>query len=378
MSLFQAIEHGDVNSVRALIQSGVNVNQREPHIGRLSYGQTPLHLAVKQGDVPIVQELLGNGANVNILNLEGEAPLHITSSADIVQLLAKKGADVHILNFQGQSPLHKAAARGNIETATSLISSGANVNLKSTSSGATPLLHAITGGRGTTFPVPQPRPQQAAQPANPGIGPFNPVAAAPIIDNVADGYIIAVNPVDIPILRPGGIGGEPMNREVAIPFNAEWLALAANNLDQFGVEDRDKMVKLLVNKGADISIQDNNGNTPLHEAVTKVETKSAKFLMDHKDAALEAPNAMGNTPLEIINSKGDEGKELKDYLEEKFAGMDLQKILTGNTEKIEANKLLALTVAMNQHYGLPILKPVKSTKKQALNTNQGRKGKLSQ
>lgn len=59
------------------------------------------------------------------------------------------------------------------------------------------------------------------------------------------------------------------------------------------------LVKLLVNKGADVDAQDNKGFSPLYYAVMQNQIAIAKFLLDN-EADPNLTNTIGNAPLHNI------------------------------------------------------------------------------
>lgn len=77
-SMRAAAKDGDVASVRALIDVGVDVNS----IGG-QFEQTPLHFAAREGRTEVVQMLINAGANVNARNKDYRTPLHWAAAVSI-------------------------------------------------------------------------------------------------------------------------------------------------------------------------------------------------------------------------------------------------------------------------------------------------------
>lgn len=84
-----------------------------------------LHLAVFNRNVVAVELLLKEGAKVNIVDNEGNTPIHWLMatfdsdpirSAVILDMLCKHYANLNVLNWEGWSALH-LAARKNMPTA---------------------------------------------------------------------------------------------------------------------------------------------------------------------------------------------------------------------------------------------------------------------
>jgi len=124
-------------------------------------GCTPdLHKAAREGDADRVRELLDAGADVNVRNssnavklLRGGTPLQWTSlhyaayygHLEIAEILISRGADLDADDPYYSTPLYLAAEEGHPEVVEFLISKGAKVNVKSSSSGYTPLHRAAWG-----------------------------------------------------------------------------------------------------------------------------------------------------------------------------------------------------------------------------------------
>ena len=177
MSLMEAIEKGDLATVKALIASGIDINKIERD--RM---QTPLQQAADRGDLEIVQALLQAGAR---LEAEYRSPLEaaiwknhiavarqliefypysdalhdvyakslqlatISGQVEAVQCLLTAGIDVNAIVGETGTALHYAAEREQLAVAQLLVDAGADINCRNTSPDAygrvdrTPLMEAI-------------------------------------------------------------------------------------------------------------------------------------------------------------------------------------------------------------------------------------------
>jgi ankyrin repeat protein len=106
--LSAAIEAGDGESLRALLDRGVQPNVAD---GQFS----PLHEAVLWGEPSIVRMLLEKGANPNARDSAGETPLHEAlrrRDHEMVSVLLDFGANPNLSDRTGTTPLQAAGNDG--------------------------------------------------------------------------------------------------------------------------------------------------------------------------------------------------------------------------------------------------------------------------
>ena len=120
---FRAIRGGDVDSLRRLSATSVNVKDR--------LDTTPLHYAALYGNAESVRILLEHGADVNARNKSGATPLlYGAYNFDKARLLVEKGADVNAKSGGEMTPLLVAVSvHGNSATVRYLIEKGADVKV---------------------------------------------------------------------------------------------------------------------------------------------------------------------------------------------------------------------------------------------------------
>lgn len=174
LSLYRAVQVGDLNQIRRHIRWGTDLNQAD------SNGDLPLHVAARAGQVTIARELAGNGASLDARNAAGQTPMDLalahgktkvvelllsfgvpldaqeallklvsrgTADRDAYDFLIRRGADTNRPSHQGETPLHLAIRLGHLETVRRLLQRGADVN-RPDGSGHTPL--ALAQGLGPT------------------------------------------------------------------------------------------------------------------------------------------------------------------------------------------------------------------------------------
>ncbi|HOK67098.1 MAG TPA: ankyrin repeat domain-containing protein [Anaerohalosphaeraceae bacterium] len=122
-----------VGMMKKMIAKGVGINQPN------SVGEYPIHIAVKEEQ--IVRCLAENGADLNARNRTGRTILHLAAvygNTSLCQFLLDAGADVNGADYFDRSPLHEAARQGNPEILTLLLKAGAQPDARDIE-GKTPL-----------------------------------------------------------------------------------------------------------------------------------------------------------------------------------------------------------------------------------------------
>jgi ankyrin repeat protein len=145
--IHRAAYRGDLATVQAEIQRGVDINQPVP-AGSEPYGATALWLAAAGGRPETVDWLIDAGADITARNAAFGTALDVAAlrgAPEVVELLLEAGADVHAGDLVGTTPLHRAAEGGSAAVASLLIEHGADVN-GATTIGTAPLHIAATEG----------------------------------------------------------------------------------------------------------------------------------------------------------------------------------------------------------------------------------------
>ena len=120
-SIMKAIESGDTQAVKTLIESGENIEAVYPHVNTFSDGHNPLIIAARDNHLDIVRLLIDAGANVDVFDWV----------------------------FKGY-PLHKATYNGRPDVLREILKSPKItqdvVNVKGQINGYTPLIDALWHG----------------------------------------------------------------------------------------------------------------------------------------------------------------------------------------------------------------------------------------
>jgi hypothetical protein len=122
--IHNAVRNGNLNLLRALLNSGANINTRDD-----DEGGTALIHAASYGRLPLVKLLLNRGANVNARDNEGESALMSAAyigETEIVRELLNRGANINARDISRESALMHVAYSGHLPVVRLLLKRGAN------------------------------------------------------------------------------------------------------------------------------------------------------------------------------------------------------------------------------------------------------------
>ena len=142
-ALHWAVFHNHKQTVQCLIDAKSDVN------AATRYQVTPLTIACEIGNDSIATLLLGAGADVKHKLPGGVTPLMIAARSgneEIVRALLKNGANANATERRDQTALMWAAAEGNVQAVEVLIESGCDLNA-SAKSGFTAMMFAAREGK---------------------------------------------------------------------------------------------------------------------------------------------------------------------------------------------------------------------------------------
>uniref|UniRef100_L2GDQ2 Nacht and ankyrin domain protein n=1 Tax=Colletotrichum fructicola (strain Nara gc5) TaxID=1213859 RepID=L2GDQ2_COLFN len=135
ISLYCAVRAGEKFTVKFLLDNGGEPDYRyEPS------GRTLLHLAVSMGNKPMVLLLLENGANIDPCGCD-VSPLKLAlrcGAEEISKVLLEKGANLNITDDRGHTALHVAAQKGCVKLVETIVDMGADISCTDLQ-GSTPL-----------------------------------------------------------------------------------------------------------------------------------------------------------------------------------------------------------------------------------------------
>jgi ankyrin repeat protein len=102
--LMQAVVHGGVEFVNALIAAGAKLDAQD------KAGYTALHLAAQEFQPDSMKALVNAGAKIDVPDRHGNTALmkavyYSRGRGDLIKLLLQNGADKHFKNKHGVSPM---------------------------------------------------------------------------------------------------------------------------------------------------------------------------------------------------------------------------------------------------------------------------------
>uniref|UniRef100_A0A669ESU8 E3 ubiquitin-protein ligase MIB2 n=1 Tax=Oreochromis niloticus TaxID=8128 RepID=A0A669ESU8_ORENI len=264
--------HGSASKVRELVQ------KYPDKVDIKNQGKTALQVAAHQGHMEVVKALLQANGSVEVKDEDGDTALHYTAfgnQAEIARLLLSKGANVNLLNNSMCTALHIAVNKGFTDVVRVLTEHSADVNLQD-SYGDTPLHDAIAKDFRNIIEILSVVPNiDFTQQNHRG---FNLLHHAALKGNkLATEKILARARQLVDVKKEDG-------------FSALHLAALNNHKD---------VAEILIKEGrCDINIRNNRNQTPLQLAVTQGHTELVQLLVD-EGADVNMEDEDGDTAMHV-------------------------------------------------------------------------------
>jgi uncharacterized protein len=219
-------------------------------------GTTPLHWAVRHDDLAAAQALIKAGADVNAATRYGITPMNLAAlngSAAMIGKLLDAGVDPNTATPGGETALMTASRTGKVEAIKLLLDRGANVNAKDSVHGQTALMWAVLENHTDAVELLLKRGADINAHTN--------------VTITKGEYVPA---------RPAAASGNGIIRQRALPTpNGGMTPLL------FAIRDGNAtMMRLLLDRGADIGQTSGNHTTPLIIAVLNGQVGLATELLN--------------------------------------------------------------------------------------------------
>nr|XP_020638233.1 protein phosphatase 1 regulatory subunit 12B isoform X6 [Pogona vitticeps] len=227
--------------------------------------------ACSSGDTDEVKRLLARGARLNTANVDGLTALHqacIDENLDMVKFLVEYGANVNQQDNEGWTPLHAVASCGYLNIAEYLINHGANV--------------AAVNSEGEV-------PSDLAEEA-------------------------AMKDLLMEQVKKQGLDLDQARKEEEqqmLQDARQWLnrgkieekrqsRTGATALHVAAAKGYSEVMRLLIQAGFDVNVQDNDGWTPLH-AAAHWGVKEACTILAEALCDMDIRNKLGQTPFDVAD-----------------------------------------------------------------------------
>jgi uncharacterized protein len=354
-ALHWAVYHDRSDTVQDLLSAGADA------MAKTRYGVTPLSIACTNGNVKIVVALLEAGADPNAILAGGETPLMTASRTgriEPVKALLDRGAKVDAKDRNGQTAVMWAAADGHVDVVSTLIDAGADFKTP-LPSGYTPLFFAVREGQtevvrrllAAGIDVNEPMHAQGG-----GRRPLSPLLLA-----VENGHFeLAVALLDAgadPNAQPAGFAALHAISWVRKPLRGDGNPPPIGSGKLSSLE----FVRTLLERGADVNLRlkrgksgraqfTTTGSTPFLLACWTSDVPLMQLLLD-RGADPTLTNEDGSTPLVVAAGIGDlgSGDELGGTEEEAVAAIRLLLKLGADVNAVDENGETAMHGAAYQN-----------------------------
>ncbi|XP_048123406.1 protein phosphatase 1 regulatory subunit 12A isoform X10 [Alosa alosa] len=274
--------------------------------------------ACSAGDTEEVLRMLDRGADINYANVDGLTALHqacIDDNVDMVTFLVEHGAGINQPDNEGWIPLHAAASCGYVDIAEYLISKGASVGVVN-SEGETPL----------------------------------DIAEEEAMEELLQNEINRQG-VDIEAARKE-------EERIMLRDARQWLNSGQINdvrhaksggtaMHVAAAKGYTEVLKLLIQAGYDVNIEDYDGWSPLHAAAHWGKEEACRILVEQL-CDMEVINKVGQTAFDVAD------EDVLGYLEELHKK---QNLLMSEKKDVKKSPLIETTTTGDNNQSL---KPLKS------------------
>uniref|UniRef100_A0AAQ6IJX9 RING-type E3 ubiquitin transferase n=1 Tax=Anabas testudineus TaxID=64144 RepID=A0AAQ6IJX9_ANATE len=263
-----AAHQGHIEVVKALLQANSSIEVKDED------GDTALHYTAFGNQAEIARLLLSKGANVNLLNNSMCTALHIAVNkgfTDVVRVLTEHSADVNLQDSYGDTPLHDAIAK-DFRNIIEILVVVPNIDFTQQNHRGFNLLHhaALKGNKIATEKI---------------LGRARQLVDVKKEDGFSALHLAALNnhrDVAEILIKEGRCDINIRNNRNQTPLQ---LAVTQGHTD---------LVQLLVAEGADVNMEDEDGDTAMHVSLLRPQLANVML-----SPTLSASGLMGNTELSV-------------------------------------------------------------------------------
>ncbi|XP_067668072.1 serine/threonine-protein phosphatase 6 regulatory ankyrin repeat subunit A-like [Haliotis asinina] len=273
-----AAEHGNKKVVDLLVSKGCDLSVVDDQ------GRNILHAACHSDNVDIVENLLSREVgDIESRDKTGKTPVMYAvqhGNKKVVDLLVSKGCDLSVVDDQGRNILHAACHSDNVDIVENLLSREVGDIESRDKTGKTPVMYAVQHGNKKVVDLLVRHGCNLSVVNDLG---RNILHAACLSDNVD----IVENLLSRGIAE---IDGRDRMERTPVMYAAE--------------KGNKKVFDLLVSKGCNLSVVDDQGRNILHAACLSDNVDIVEYLLSRGIADMESRGEDGNTPVMYAAEQG--------------------------------------------------------------------------
>ena len=271
--LMLAAKSGNIETAELLISKGAGIHAQDAN------SCSALFYACSGGHLIMMKFLIRNNLEVNCCNASSRTLLHVVTDVEIAKLLTSEhGLKLNAKDQREKMPLHSAVERGDVELVTYFLQSGADANAKDYYDGC-PLTVAL----------------------------YQKHCKLEMVSLLINGGSL----VDLDIIFSAAY-----NRFAEVCLTPEIVKLlidaSGKSVDAIicgktflhrACKSNLETTRFLVEYGADVNMQDDEGNLPLHVAAKEGNVDIAQFLLE-QGSEVDVADDCGSTPLLVAAEHG--------------------------------------------------------------------------
>jgi uncharacterized protein len=340
---------------RKAIEAGANPNEVCQLFG-VTFAPLPALASINQPE--LAQLLIEKGADVNAKDSDGNTALHHVGTSDpLLKGLLRKGANVNAQNNTGIAPIHNVFGRYNLSIVKQLVAAGANVNARSKEL-LTPL-HLSNDPAIVAFLISKGAKVNAKTNQN-----WTPLHYATSKLDIAKLLIRAGADLTAQNRIGAPIHSSDLSPEVLKVMLANGVNVNLRNADRqtpLRVHRlREDLTQMLLARGAQVNLTDNQGRSPLHDVNITV----AKLLIK-AGGNINLPDNQGQTPLHraVIEEQSYFGPEL--------VSLFISRNVKANIKDKQGKTAFAIACDLQKTEIIKLLETYQAPRKQPVSCPQG-------